>query len=230
VNDFNKGHVYILESEEGPVKIGISGDPEKRVREISLASGRRFTRVFISPKVSRNAEIEAMLHQRFKEHRRPGEWFDVRFDDAVGALHEIGPALCAPEFKLSDRYVDAIRVRERLKELMNRQGLTDEMVECFWLGAGGDKAFLNVWFSIGCDWLVLLNSIGDRFRYILSANKIITDALREFGRQDLLDEIKPKLDDFAKSQSDLIEPLLRECENELEQSVATLRLATMGDD
>ena len=63
----------------GPVKIGISHDPEKRLRGFQTASAYRLTKichVYAHDRMMARA-VEATIHEDLAPHRMAGEWFDV---------------------------------------------------------------------------------------------------------------------------------------------------------
>lgn len=69
-------------------KIGISREPEKRLRQLQLANPGAVTlvghRVF-STRLSA-ARVESCLHRRFEAKRMMGEWFDVDPSRALAAI------------------------------------------------------------------------------------------------------------------------------------------------
>jgi prophage antirepressor-like protein len=79
-------HLYIVENTLGLVKIGIAGNPAKRIKSLEAASGAPITRQHISPPCLRCRELEAAMHRHFAEHRQAGEWFQMPFESAVSAL------------------------------------------------------------------------------------------------------------------------------------------------
>lgn len=85
-------HLYVFQADDGPVKIGISENPQKRARELELSAGRAITRRFISPCINNPRAIEQALHKHFRAYRTVGEWFAVNFDEAESAAR----ALLAP--------------------------------------------------------------------------------------------------------------------------------------
>lgn len=81
-------HVYIVENSLGLIKIGIAGNPGKRIRTLEVASGAPIVRRHISPPNQQARELEAALHRHFADKRQAGEWFAISFDAAVSALAE----------------------------------------------------------------------------------------------------------------------------------------------
>lgn len=78
--------IYIVEKENGTVKIGISQDAEKRVHVLSKQGGFKISNLFYTKPCSNAHEIEREMHTRYKESRIDGEWFDLSFEKAVKSL------------------------------------------------------------------------------------------------------------------------------------------------
>jgi len=72
----------------GKVKIGISRDPEKRLRQLQLANPGEVRILHLRAFSTRPsaAFVERALHKKFAAHRLLGEWFDIPADRAVKAL------------------------------------------------------------------------------------------------------------------------------------------------
>lgn len=67
--------LYLAESSTGLLKIGISVNPVKRVRQLTTASGTPVTLLGVWD-VELNARIvESRMHSIFKDFRLEGEWF-----------------------------------------------------------------------------------------------------------------------------------------------------------
>ncbi len=85
--------VYIIAKDcgthgTGPVKIGISDDPEKRVRGLQTASPYKLVlmcKVYAHDRAMARA-IESMMHADFADRRTSGEWFDITPFHAMESL------------------------------------------------------------------------------------------------------------------------------------------------
>ena len=77
------GYVYVIEFEDGSVKIGMSINPEQRIKSISASNQSKLTRKWISNAVSDFQKLEFKAHNHFKKFRLNGEFFSVNFDVAV---------------------------------------------------------------------------------------------------------------------------------------------------
>lgn len=74
----DKQYLYLLYSESGLYKIGISNDIEKRMKALQGASGFKIT-CLAYYKTKENARtVEGKLHKLFKKFRVEGEWFDFK--------------------------------------------------------------------------------------------------------------------------------------------------------
>ena len=69
----NSRFVYFIQAgDTGPVKIGLAGDPERRVRELQTGNHRDLVIRHIVPG---DRHVERQLHHRFRAARIKGEWF-----------------------------------------------------------------------------------------------------------------------------------------------------------
>jgi prophage antirepressor-like protein len=82
-------HLYIVENSLQLVKIGIAGNPAKRIKALEANSGAPIIRRHISDPCLKCRDLEATMHRHFAEQRQAGEWFAIAFDDAVAALSEM---------------------------------------------------------------------------------------------------------------------------------------------
>jgi hypothetical protein len=108
----NDTHVYLISEagDEGPIKVGISHGPRKRLLGFQTANPFELRIVHSFPMPSRAIakEIERSFHETQKEHRLRGEWFDLSAGDALvilcmaisSALHYKCPDLSADKLEL----------------------------------------------------------------------------------------------------------------------------------
>lgn len=170
-----KGHLYIIRSEEGPIKIGISTEPEKRIAAITHASGRYIVEQYISPPMERYAYVEKYLHAQFEDRRRRGEWFDVPFDEAVSKLKKVGVALCSDEWRLSEDYVRGSIAKDRLVRFMqDHPDATERELSAYFAGAG-DSFVADVEFALACD--------------LACTKSMLTDVFDRLGGDSVADEM-----------------------------------------
>lgn len=80
--------VYVIRSESGPIKIGISKQPKLRLADI--VRGQPFSAELIysmNDDEVRATTIERIAHQLLSEACRRGEWFDITPEEAIEALY-----------------------------------------------------------------------------------------------------------------------------------------------
>ena len=83
--------IYVLEREDGMVKIGVSNNPRKRMLYLASSGGFKITRNHESPPRKRTTvyELEIIIHNKLSKYRFSGEWFNCGFDKAVKAVSVI---------------------------------------------------------------------------------------------------------------------------------------------
>ena len=89
-------HVYAIEAPSGLVKIGKSGNPDRRVNELCLAGGFAPKAVWYSVPVVCADIIETTAHASLQTYREMGEWFRVGFDSAVAVIEPLVPMYATP--------------------------------------------------------------------------------------------------------------------------------------
>lgn len=80
--------VYVIEYGLGRVKIGKTANIDERVRSLTATSPSKPSRVHFS-EVELHGRAENLMHKRFADKRGHAEFFDVSFEDAVGALKSV---------------------------------------------------------------------------------------------------------------------------------------------
>jgi hypothetical protein len=74
---------FVQQGTDGPIKIGVSTDPEQRLRTLQSSSPQPLTLLAFMPG---GVESERDLHRRFADGRLEGEWFR---SDTPGLADEI---------------------------------------------------------------------------------------------------------------------------------------------
>lgn len=82
-------YVYVMSSSSGLVKIGVSSAVEQRKNQLENQSGFTIDRVAKFGPFNSATRLERIAHNEFKKHRVGGEWFTVRFSDAVKVVTTI---------------------------------------------------------------------------------------------------------------------------------------------
>jgi hypothetical protein len=83
-----EGYVYLIEREDGCVKIGVSVNPKKRIQALSLQGGFVPKNTNIYGPMPNYQEIEAELHNEFKDYHYIGEWFQVSISQPRAMLED----------------------------------------------------------------------------------------------------------------------------------------------
>lgn len=93
-NDFCYLYVVAVAGDLGPVKIGISRDPNNRLNGLQTASPLLLCLVhtFKFPHRDIATYIEANLHEHLADRRGIGEWFNIA---PIEALFEVVQFVCA---------------------------------------------------------------------------------------------------------------------------------------
>lgn len=79
----NKKSLYIIEFEDKVVKIGVSKEPNKRLKTIEHNSGRKIKRSYISEMIQNSFTIEMKLKKMFKQHNMNGEFYDLNYEEVL---------------------------------------------------------------------------------------------------------------------------------------------------
>ena len=83
-----KAVVYVLEMENNTVKIGMTKDIERRIKQLRGICGVKIKREWHTDTIPRKYAhmVEHLCHDEFKEQRTLGEYFNVAFDEATFAV------------------------------------------------------------------------------------------------------------------------------------------------
>lgn len=85
-----KKYLYIMQSDDGMVKIGVANNVELRRAQIQCGSGHALKIISAHGPFFRSFDIEKNIHRRLAESKKIGEWFDCGLTLAVGAVnHEV---------------------------------------------------------------------------------------------------------------------------------------------
>lgn len=80
--------IYAIQSEAGPIKIGVSTDPSRRMADIIVCQpfDARLIHAVAADDLARAFAVEKIAHFLLSEFRRRGEWFDITPETAVECL------------------------------------------------------------------------------------------------------------------------------------------------
>lgn len=78
-------YVYVIGTEDGPVKVGMSDSPQSRLASLQTGSAVKLNLLFARKARDRDHALyhENMFHEVYAEHRMAGEWFDLPADEAI---------------------------------------------------------------------------------------------------------------------------------------------------
>ncbi len=89
--------VYIVQADDGCVKIGQTGRAKVRLYELRAASEATLSLVFVAHcSAEMTLAIEARVHAILAASRQKGEWFAVSAKEAVDAVMRAGREMCCP--------------------------------------------------------------------------------------------------------------------------------------
>jgi hypothetical protein len=75
-DEIDRRSIYVAKSDSGELKVGVSNDPERRIRELSTANPNAIE-LLVDSEVDKAGKAERELHEQLQEYRTSGEWFDV---------------------------------------------------------------------------------------------------------------------------------------------------------
>lgn len=85
----NYRKIYVFENQDGNVKIGVSGEPEKRKKAIQNQTGYTITRTYATEDCFNPFDIEKVLHKKYESKKVFGEWFAVNYDNVIRDLDSL---------------------------------------------------------------------------------------------------------------------------------------------
>jgi hypothetical protein len=81
-----KSFIYIISNERGPIKIGISNNPQARLIGLRTGSADALTLTHIFKPSGSAKKLEKQVHMMLAKAHISGEWFNATVDDAVIAV------------------------------------------------------------------------------------------------------------------------------------------------
>lgn len=147
-------YVYLLYSESGLYKIGVSNDVEKRMSTLKTGSGYPIMCLAYYKTKDKPTTVERILHKLFDEFRVQGEWFDFpkdrfsleKFESileryGMTKMEFDGNGKCIPyvkEVKLLTR-----RAFGEIPDAVKKEPYTKEKSEMYWRKKYGIKTKSN---------------------------------------------------------------------------------------
>lgn len=84
-----RGYVYLILSADGCVKIGIAGNPQKRLQELQIGHAGVLRLIHIIPSADPE-KLERKLHLAYGPKRVRGEWFQLTDEDIQQIIKQGG--------------------------------------------------------------------------------------------------------------------------------------------
>jgi len=76
IDDIPVRFIYAAMDEKGRIKIGISNNPERRVKQINIGNADELKIIFTKQAENKGFSDETKLHKQGEEHHIRSEWFD----------------------------------------------------------------------------------------------------------------------------------------------------------
>jgi hypothetical protein len=101
--------IYIVQADNGMVKIGISTNPSARLAQLRTASAVPLAIAYVGALRCNGYAIEAEAHRTLADYRLEGEWFNCPVGMAVAAIgaaaYRLGESIASDDPKLADEIV-----------------------------------------------------------------------------------------------------------------------------
>lgn len=92
--------IYIFQNEMYPIlKIGMSENPLKRMKQVQGGAGFPLTLIYESEPIINPATVERLIHSELKEYRKGGEWFEIDTKAAKKIIEKILTVCIKGEYK-----------------------------------------------------------------------------------------------------------------------------------
>lgn len=118
--------VYIMKSEYGKVKIGISNNVGKRKKTIENNRMIKIVNVYKTKPCSNSFEIEKEMHEYFANWKIHGEWFSCDMKDAVSILNKMFARMAKFDIKNCDLLLNPI-MEYRNKKVKEEQDYIESL-------------------------------------------------------------------------------------------------------
>lgn len=86
--------VYLIGPELGDIKVGYSGNPHRRLKQLQTGHPERLLIHYAKefPTESAGRLVEGQVQKRLAGFRREGEWFDISVDATRNLIDQLGEA------------------------------------------------------------------------------------------------------------------------------------------
>lgn len=96
--------IYVIASENGPVKIGFSRSPKKRLSKLRTGC---FSPIYLAYSEEAEGDIAGLIERRahdiLQAHRRHGEWFSVSPEEAIAAIKRAAVEIASERISASEQ-------------------------------------------------------------------------------------------------------------------------------
>ncbi|WP_336709811.1 MULTISPECIES: GIY-YIG nuclease family protein [unclassified Cedecea] len=108
-------YVYVMESDAGLIKIGVSKNVSARRKSLQCASGVEIKVAAKFGPLKKAVGLERASHKFFAEKRLHGEWFSVSAEEAISAIDNLKSKFVTAEDSahVSSELIPAISAAER---------------------------------------------------------------------------------------------------------------------
>lgn len=80
-------YIYVIGGDCPPYKVGISKDPEKRLRNLQTGHPHKLRiHLLKQTDATRTKLLETTIHHNMKMHKTNGEWFDLSLDKVIAEV------------------------------------------------------------------------------------------------------------------------------------------------
>lgn len=136
-------YVYIIKSEYGPVKIGITNNVDSRLASLQTATPVPLVleHSFQAKNARAASKVEQRAHSKLSEFRLTGEWFSCSVDEATLAVAEAFDHFSASYFGVGTSSGEEVSLSPRTEALLervcSRHGIDkataiEEAMEAYW--------------------------------------------------------------------------------------------------
>jgi Meiotically Up-regulated Gene 113 (MUG113) protein len=104
--------IYVVQADNGMLKIGVSTNPSARLAQLRTASPFKLSLAYMGALRCDGYAVEAAAHETLSRHRLEGEWFNCPPEAAVAAIsaaaYKLGEPIASGDPKLADEIVRTI--------------------------------------------------------------------------------------------------------------------------
>lgn len=135
----NSQCVYVIYNPRfNMVKVGLSNNPQKRVKELQGASGCELELIYATAPLVEPYHYESLIHKNFRDIRTTGEWFEGNLEE----IHAYVIALCmeAPKEERVEMYLNG----ESVSVVADRMGISRQALVKYLKNVGIYKPAMQI--------------------------------------------------------------------------------------